>query len=76
MELWKTRNLSAKSLAASEDRDYEAEQAQIQLEAKQEIEAPISLAVPAPPGPEPGLKADQMAEKGVLAGEPRETPES
>lgn len=75
-DMWEKGLLSGKSLAASEDRDFEAEQAQIGIERETEHPAPLAITGPEPPGPEAGLKSDQMSEKGVLAGEPKDTPES
>lgn len=78
-ELWEKGQLSGKSLLASEDRDFEAEQAQIAIERKTEHPAPIAVSGPldpaTTPGPKVGIKGDGMTERGVMTGEPRETPE-
>lgn len=75
-DLWEKGQLSGKSLSASEDRDFDSEQKQIGIERPKEFPAPVAVSGPvAPPGPEPGLKADPLAEKGVMAGEPPAKPE-
>jgi hypothetical protein len=73
--MWEKRVISRKTFAASEDKDDEAEQAQIATEIPAEHPAPLSIQkIPTPTGPEPGLKSDQLAEKGVMSGEPPEDP--
>lgn len=78
-KLWEDGLLSGKSLDASEDRDFEAEQAQIAIERETEHPAPLAITGPldpaTTPGPKKKPKSKALTEKGVMAGEPRETPE-
>lgn len=75
-KLWEDSLLSGKDFLASEDRDYEDQQKQIAIERSEEHPAAVAVTgVPGVTGPVPGVQADQMSEKGVLAGEPREVPE-
>ena len=76
-KLWEDSLLSGKDFLASEDRDYESQQQQITLERAAEQPAPVAVTGPVTPtGPVPGIQADPVAEKGVLAGEPQPVPES
>ena len=76
-KLWEDSLLSGKDFLASEDRDFESQQQQISLERPAEHPAPLAVTGPVTPtGPVPGIQADPVAEKGVLAGEPQPVPES
>lgn len=63
--------LSGKDLLATEAWDYETQQGHIALE--RSVVKPPVLVAPAP-GPVPGVNADPLKEKGVLAGQPDANP--
>lgn len=72
--LWEAGELSGKEWLAAEGYERAAQQAQITQERASENELPKGSphygAGDPTPGPEPDRKADPMAEKGVLAGNP------
>ena len=74
-KMWRDSILSAKSLAALEGLEYDQEQAQIKKERGTQAPPPPVIET-VDPGPKPGLKGDQLKEKGVSAGEPPQNPQS
>lgn len=68
-KLWEDGLLSGKDLLASEGYEYRPQHAQIQLERNEELPPPAATQKTTT-GPDPGMSADPMRERGVMRGDP------